>query len=312
MFGLNKLTNYLLTIALAVALGVSLTLTSLFYSAKEILTDKENAKRWIKETSLREEFVNVLTEQVYSEKPAEILEPIVSKSDFKKIANQEANKEWVDQAIDTTVDNTYDWLEGKSEAPEIVIPVKKDQKNGLPSLETLVTDKIGKPASIIDFDKVSEISPAIKLLNTDKITIINISDAYAKLKKLPQQMAIVSLVIAAALLVSGSSLRQGILMVGFGLVTSAGLLLFGPTYLKDHPEVTKNVLSLDLSRLPKLVDLPPIIRDLFGFAFNEVYKSTKAYAIVAGAIGVIAGVISQLSIKSVELEAEKKPSKDFF
>lgn len=312
MFGLSKIANYILTTAIAILLAVFLSLTALSFSGRQILTDRENPKRWLKEESLREQFVAILADQVYSEKPAEVLAPVISKADFTKIATDETNKEWVDQAIDLTVDNTYNWLEGKSEAPEIVIPVKKDQENGIPSLETLITEKIGKPAELIDFEKVNELSPAIKLLNTEKITIMDISDGYEKFKKLPEKLLVVTLVIGGILLISASSLRHGVLMIGTGLIVSSGLLLFGPSFLHEHPEITKDLLSMDLTTLPKLIELPEIIRDLFNTAFKEIYANSTLYAIVAGVIGIIATVISQLNIKSVELEPEIKPTKDFF
>lgn len=304
MLGCSKVTNFISSIILVIVLSLITVLGITLYTTSAIITDKENPKRWLKSDELRDNYVDYLADQLYSDSPPQFLEDLIGENEFKEFIKSKLSDEWVDKSIDLMVDGIYRWLEGDLDAPSLKF--NETESENLINFEKVLEDKLGELAKFINVDEVNELTSQVKILNLSSYSLEYIPKTYQKLKDAPRKFAIAGAVVTGLLFLSSNSIRNGLFNIGVSTALSGASILYGPRLLSNNPQLLKKLPLIKYDMLPKYADLPPLAQNLLEIAAREIMVESRKYALLLLLGGVALIVATQFAIRTVEYEEDEE------
>lgn len=314
MLGCSRLTNLILSIAIAIVLTFMVAATIIAYSVSEVIRDREIMKEKIKDDRVKEEFINYLQDEFKKQTDGN-LSLIIDDSAAQDILADPAAEAKIDQTLDDLVDQTYDWLEGKGANPTLSIDSSKSDEPTL--LEEEIRGKLGPVGDLINYDELNEASSKFRLYEVKGDQINAVPELYGTVNTLYKKLFIGVVILSAVLLLSARSIRKGAFVLGLVLMGAGLLVLFGPKYVDRSPAVEARI-EQQTEKLPwivntlfkesadtiKNIDTPTFV-DQFGvLMLKEIQDHANLYAKIALAFGAVIAVGTQLSIKRSEAEAD--------
>lgn len=258
--GVIKIISTFIFLPLA-ALLLALSLFS--YSASIVLTDKENAKSWLKHESVRDVLKENILESVENQRELSLITYLFGQDKVEEFIDENLKVEWTDQYIDQLVDETYVWLESDEST-------KDSEKTGLLGLNL-----------------------------TNGLNFL--PKAYQILVGAYKKLFFATIFLVSIVFLTAKSFRRGFFLLGLIGVIAGGLLYFGPGYIANHQEILRNFDMFGIN-FKGYFELPEVYQKVIQLALGDVVSGVNHYAFIIFIAGLITAVVTQFAVNRIELD----------
>ncbi|MCB9789794.1 hypothetical protein H6762_02310 [Candidatus Nomurabacteria bacterium] len=306
MLGCSRIINLLFTITLVVLLGVVTWAEIYTRSTVSLISDREVVKGWMRDEKGQEAFLGFIIENTYAEDSKGIVENVITKDEYRSLVDEQISKEELAKLSDNTIDQLYDWLEGKEDIPSIDL---LDSESGidLSFIDNILEDKLGELSKVVDSRDIIFLTSKLNIIDTEQVDLAKMPELYSALLALPDKLLIAGLIISVIIILSLRSLRAGLLLVGVAIGFSGSIFLFEQSNTLVHEVLGSKYFPLDL---PSAEQIPGFLRTLWDIASEDILQIARKYAIFAMAGGVGIAVGSQLAISERVVDDEDDEDED--
>lgn len=295
MFSLiKKFIGYILTVIIALVLAISVPL----YVTANFITDRDNVKIILTSEDIQAKYSTYITQLIVKDTKLNLLDLVINTDDVESIIQEEVSDEWITTSIGSAVDSTYDWLEGKTEEPQIQLAPDVDDLND--KISENLNDKLGLLSYVIDLSNLELLNQDAELFDLNNKAMTAIPMAYQQLILLPKRLLIINGVLLLLLVFSSKTMRQAMFFTGLSIGFAGLTILYGPQFIDNNPQVLERF-DIPLDELPQKDDLPEFLQDTWDEAQGDIVQQTTIYAWAFLIGGVVLVVISQLELKEVEV-----------